>query len=129
MLKALVLKRDGQVMDVPWKQRAQRATRPDHNFLFIAGPPTPPASIRAAEHSLGVQFPTDLRAALLECNGVGETLTAAGMQTTILFPMIYPLERLVAENHAFRQREDLHHAQHLPPPETLLLFTDILTGD
>jgi hypothetical protein len=76
------------------------------------------ASLSLAESSLNVAFPTELRELLFETNGV---------QGEYGLGLVWPIERIVADNLQFRQNESF---QSLYMPFTnLLFFGDAGNGD
>lgn len=74
-----------------WKQLIETLT-PDHEF----GPPALWADVSLAEEKLAISFPDDLRNLLFEANGV---------QGEYGLGLIWPVERIVADNLRFRTFE------------------------
>jgi hypothetical protein len=96
-----------------WKQFIEALT-PDREF----GPPALWAEITLAEEKLGIKFPDDLRNLLFETNGVHGQYRLG---------LIWPLERIVADNTSFRANE---HSKDLHMPfDSLLFFADAGNGD
>ena len=96
-----------------WKQLIAGLT-PDHEF----GPPALWAEVTLAEEKLGIKFPDDLRNLLFETNGV---------QGQYGLGLIWPLERIVADNARFRANEDFKDLY--MPFDSLLFFADAGNGD
>jgi hypothetical protein len=96
-----------------WKSLIQRL---DAECQFAS--PASPSQIAAAEHSLGVDFPEELRSLLSESDGVvGEY----GLG------LVWPLERIVADNLGFRGNKEFQ--QLYMPFDHLLFFADAGNGD
>ena len=74
-----------------WKQFSEALT-PDREF----GPPALWAEVTLAGEKLGIKFPDDLRNLLFETNGVHGQYGLG---------LIWPLERIVADNTRFRANE------------------------
>ncbi len=85
--------------------------------MTIAGQPGSPGAVEEASRLLGQQLPDQLAAVLLETGGVqGEYLE-----------LIWPIERVIAENLALRGDDDL--ARLYMPFDPLLFFGDAGNGD
>lgn len=96
-----------------WRSLIQRFTS-ECEFA----PPVSPSQIAAVEQALGVDFPEDLRSLLAETNGVvGEY----GLG------LVWPLERIEADNLSFRSNEDFQRLY--MPLDHLLFFADAGNGD
>jgi hypothetical protein len=96
-----------------WRELIQRLTA-DPKFA----PPASLHSLAFAERALGVELPTELRALLLESNGV---LAQYGLG------LIWPVERIQADNLAFRSNADFRELY--MPFDHLLFFADAGNGD
>lgn len=86
----------------------------DHEFR----PHCSSSAIVSAESKLGQEFPDDLKALLLETNGV---FGSYGL------PLVWPLDRIVADNTDFRSRTDF--VDLYMPFSSLLFFADAGNGD
>src|SRR5207244_1879500 len=96
-----------------WRELAQRLT-PDCEFA----PPATVAQLAAAERAIGVALPADLRSLLLESNGV---VGQYGLG------LVWPVERIEADNVAFRANPDFRELY--MPFDPLLFFGDEGGGD
>ena len=96
-----------------WKLLIETLT-PDHEFE----PPALRAEVTLAEEKLGVKFPDDLRNLLFETNGVHGQYGLG---------LIWPLERIVADNTSFRTNE--HFKDLYMSFDSLLFFADAGNGD
>jgi hypothetical protein len=96
-----------------WKQLIESLT-PDCEFA----PPALWAEVTLAEDKLRVKFPDHLRSLLLESNGV---------QGQYGLGLIWPLERIVADNKMFRENEDFRDLY--MSFDSLLFFADAGNGD
>jgi hypothetical protein len=96
-----------------WRELVQRLT-PDCEF----SPPAPAARIAAAERTLGAALPTALRSLLLESDGI------AGQYG---LGLVWPVERIAADNLAFRSNPDFRRLY--MPFDPLLFFADAGNGD
>lgn len=96
-----------------WRELVERLA-PGCEF----SPPATPAQLAAAERSLGVSFPDDLRELLSETNGV---VGPAG------FGLVWPVERVASDNTAFRSNADFRELY--MPFDPLLFFADQGGGD
>jgi len=96
-----------------WKKLIVSFT-PDHEFA----PPAAWATVTLAEEKLGVKFPDDLRALLFEANGVLGQYELG---------LIWPVERIVADNLRFRADHDFKDLY--IPFAPLLFFADGGNGD
>src|SRR5262245_22851149 len=105
--------RETKVARRSWRELVQRLT-PDCEF----SPPATAAQIAAAEQALGAALPADLRSLLLESNGV------AGLYG---LGLVWPLERIEADNLAFRSNPDF--CELYMPFDPLLFFADAGNGD
>jgi hypothetical protein len=81
-------------------------------------PPAPGSALREAEQKLGQALPRELAAVLAETNGI-EGENGLGL--------IWPIERIVAENYSLRSDTDL--ASLYMPFDSLLFFGDAGNGD
>lgn len=96
-----------------WRRSVQSFTR---QATFSDG--VADAALAEAELRLTVRVPEDLRALLAESDGIrGEHELA----------LVWPLERIVADNEAFRSRPDFD--QLYMPFDHLLFFADAGNGD
>jgi SMI1-KNR4 cell-wall len=80
--------------------------------------PAEEQALLAAETQLGLRLPQSLRELLAESNGVREEHG---------FALIWPIERIVADNRSFRESE-LFRTLYMPF-EGLLFFSDAGNGD
>src|SRR5207248_6217932 len=96
-----------------WRELVQRLS-PDCTFTT----PATPAQLRAAERALGVGLPDDLRGLLLETNGI---VGRYGIG------LVWPVERIAADNVAFRANADFRGLY--MPFDHLLFFADEGSGD
>jgi hypothetical protein len=96
-----------------WRNLIERLT-PDCEF----SPPATIAQIASVERSLGVALPSHLRALLLESNGV------AGQYG---LGLVWPVERIEADNREFRSNPDFRDLY--MPFDPLLFFADAGNGD
>lgn len=96
-----------------WKQLIGSLT-PDHEFA----PPAAWAEVALAEEKLGLKFPDHLRDLLFETNGV---------QGQYGLGLIWPVDRIVADNMNFRTNADFKDLY--MPFDPLLFFADGGNGD
>jgi cell wall assembly regulator SMI1 len=96
-----------------WKQLIEKLT-PDCEFE----PPALWAEVTLAEEQLGIKFPDTLRNVLFETNGVQDQYGSG---------LIWPLERIVADNMSFRANENFKDLY--MPFDSLLFFADAGNGD
>ena len=116
-------------MQLPnWRELVLLAAHREEGYRIIFNPPASENMLQEAEKILHITLPDDLKHFLLTFNGVGETIDSE-TSDSILFPMIYPLERIINENLSFRQNLEIQRSKNIARAENLLLFTDILTGD
>ncbi len=96
-----------------WRELVQRLT-PDCEF----SPPASPVQITAAEQGLCAALPADLRSLLSESNGIAGEYGLG---------LVWPVERIAADNLAFRANADF--AELYMPFDPLLFFADAGNGD
>jgi hypothetical protein len=101
------------VVQRSWRELVQRLT-PDCDF----SPPATESQIAAAERALGAALPADLRSLLLESNGI---VGRYGLG------LVWPVERIEADNVAFRSNADF--GELYMPFDHLLFFADAGNGD
>jgi len=80
--------------------------------------PAASASIQAAEVEIGTRLPDELSEFLSESNGVAGTHALA---------LVWPIQRIAADNVAFRRNAEFHKLY--MPFEPLLFFGDAGNGD
>ncbi len=96
-----------------WRELVQRLTT-DCEF----SQPATAAQIAAAERTLGTTLPRDLSSLLSESNGITGPYGLG---------LVWPLERIEAENTAFRSNADFRELY--MPFDHLLFFADAGNGD
>ncbi|MBX6314687.1 MAG: SMI1/KNR4 family protein [Isosphaeraceae bacterium] len=96
-----------------WRELVERLT-PDCEF----SPPATIGQLAAVERALGVALPDDLRGLLVESNGI------AGQYG---LGLVWPVERIEADNLAFRSNADFRELY--MPFDHLLFFADAGNGD
>ena len=111
-----------------WRELVIKAAHNEPDYRLIFNPPASIDMLLAAQKQLGITFPEDLQNFLLTFNGVGETI-ASEPTDSIIFPIVYSLDRLIDENISFRRNLDVQHSHNFGRGERILLFSDILTGD
>jgi hypothetical protein len=111
-----------------WRELVIKAAHNEPDYRLIFNPPASTDRLLAAQKHLRITFPEDLQNFLLTFNGVGETI-ASEPTDSIIFPIVYSLDRLIDENVSFRQNLDVQHSHNFGRAERLLLFSDILTAD
>jgi hypothetical protein len=112
-----------------WRDLIEEAFRKRPGEAAVSPVFDPPATLEAllgAEHGLGVELPGELRALLLETNGVGEAMDLPDGPTEI-GSLIWPVERILEDNLQFRN--GLNYGQIYMPFDHLVFFADAGNGD